>query len=113
LKLATCVNVPISDQLDLLHKTEANTLAKAINGANKFSQCQKAKMLLNLATYSKSPCHVLDCVKILGSELLKNYANINLQKDTKENLIFDELYLAKLNPEVDRFLLELMHEDFN
>ena len=41
-------------------------------------------MLLNLATYSKSPSHVLDCVNYLGSELLKNYAKISLEKDCKE-----------------------------
>ena len=68
-------------------------------------------MLLNLATYSKSPSHVLDCLKILGSKLLENYAKISLETDTKENLFFEKLYLAKLNPEVNQFLVELMHED--
>ena len=39
LQLATCVEVHESDRLDLLHKTESNHLAKAIKGANKFSEC--------------------------------------------------------------------------
>ena len=66
-------------------------------------------MLLQLASYSQEPAHLLDAINTLGSCLAENYRTVKTSSQMRDLVILEMLKNAKSSPEAWRAKYELQY----
>lgn len=68
-------------------------------GSPLFNPVQKSFMMLNLAICSLEPVHLLDCISLVGSQLLEQYSSVHLESEWSPLRSIEALNDAKKHPD--------------
>ena len=82
-----------------MHEAEVEKLHFAICESTMFTGAQKSFMLLQLATYSREPTHLLTAISSLGAQLLQNYRLASTSSDMSDLAVTEMLQEVKRSRE--------------
>ena len=82
-----------------MHEAEVEKLHFAICESTMFTGAQKSFMLLQLATYSREPTHLLTAISSLGAQLLQNYRMASTSSDMSDLAVTEMLQEVKRSRE--------------